>query len=138
MFCCPWMSFDACEAIAAATGLSVEVDDRLIELDYGEWDGLPMGRVPAEAWARWHADPGFAPPGGESLLDVAARVEEFCTETLADERGPVVAVSHVSPIKAAVCAALGADPLVTWRMFCSVASITRIGARPDGASVLLG
>lgn len=126
------------EAVAAAVGLTVEIDDRLVELDYGEWDGRPMAEVPAAAWAQWHADPGFAPPGGESLLAVGARVESFCSETLAGERGTVVAVTHVSPIKAAVCAALGADPLVTWRMFCSVASVTRIGARPDGAAVLLG
>ena len=127
------------EAVAAAVGLAVEVDDRLVELDYGDWDGVPMVDVPADAWTRWHDDPNFAPPGGESLLAVGERVADFCAEVLAAaERGPVVAVTHVSPIKMAVCAALGADPLASWRMFCSVASVTRIGARPDGAPVLLG
>ena len=43
----------------------------------------------------------------------------------------VVAVSHVSPIKAAVCWALGVDERATWRMFLDLASVTRIGCR-DG------
>jgi broad specificity phosphatase PhoE len=48
----------------------------------------------------------------------------------------VVAVSHVSPIKAAVCFALDVDEAVSWRMFLDLASITRVGRRLDGASFL--
>jgi broad specificity phosphatase PhoE len=52
--------------------------------------------------------------------------------------GPnVVAVSHVSPIKAAVSWALGAGVELGWRMFLDVASITRVGGR-DGQGSLLG
>jgi probable phosphoglycerate mutase len=49
----------------------------------------------------------------------------------------VVAVSHVSPIKAAVCIALGADERASWRMQLSLASITRVDARDDGRAYLL-
>jgi broad specificity phosphatase PhoE len=77
--------------------------------------------------------PGFAPPGGESLEAVTARVVDFCTERVEQWRdGDVVAVSHVSPIKSAVCWALGVDERVTWRMQLGLASITRIGAGRDG------
>ena len=48
----------------------------------------------------------------------------------------VIAVSHVSPIKAAVCTALHVDERATWRMQLDVASVTRIGARPDGTPYL--
>ncbi len=126
---------DTAAEIAAPHGLAVEVDERLIELDYGDWDGLPLGAVPAESWAAWRTDPEFAPPGGERLLDVAARVAAFCADVLVDDL--VVAVSHVSPIKAAVCAALGVDDRVTWRMQLDVASVTRIGRRPDGSPYLV-
>ena len=49
----------------------------------------------------------------------------------------VVAVSHVSPIKAAVAWALGVDERATLRMQLGLASITRIGARPDGSGYLV-
>ena len=39
-------------AIAARHGLDVEVDDRLIELDYGEWDGVPLGDLTADGSGR--------------------------------------------------------------------------------------
>jgi broad specificity phosphatase PhoE len=125
---------DTATAIATPHGLAVEIDERLIELDYGAWDGQKLTDVPAADWAAWRHDPGFAPPGGERLSDVTARVTAFCTDVLAEDL--VVAVSHVSPIKAAVCGALRVDETTTWRMQLDVASVTRIGRRPDGASYL--
>ena len=67
---------------------------------------------------------------------MTARVESFCTDYLVagDER--VVAVSHVSPIKAAVAWALGVDERATLRMQLSLASITTVGARPNGGGYL--
>lgn len=109
-------------------------DERWIELDYGELDGRPVAGVDAETWARWRADPGFVPPGGESLAALDRRVRLACEE-LADDATvrDVVVVSHVSPIKAAVAWALGADVSLSWRIRLAPASITRIdfdGGRP--------
>ena len=126
---------------AGALGLDVpvEVDDRWVEVDYGELEGRPLGDVPPDLWARWRADPGFRPPGGESLADVGVRVRGACDDLFAREgvgargEGDVVVVSHVSPIKAAVAWALGAEDRVVWRLYLATASITRIGWRNDGA-----
>ena len=123
------------EAIAARHAVTVEIDDRLIELDYGAWDGVPLADIAPEDWAAWRADPAFTPPGGESLAAVNARVASFCADVLGDDL--VVAVSHVSPIKAAVCCALGVDERATWRMHLSLASVTRVGGRPDRGAYLL-
>jgi broad specificity phosphatase PhoE len=126
---------DTAAAIAARHGLVVEVDDRLIEIDYGSWDGRALADVSPDDWAAWRNDPEFAPPGGERLSDVTARAFSFCADVLTDDL--VVAVSHVSPIKAAVCTALRVDERVTWRMQLEVASVTRIGRRPDGSAYLI-
>jgi broad specificity phosphatase PhoE len=114
-------------AAAAAVPLPVEIDERWIELDYGELDGRPMGEVPAATWGAWREDVGWCPPGGESLAALGARVRAAC-EVLADEARArdVVVVSHVSPIKAAVAWALGVGDEVAWRMWVAPASITRI------------
>lgn len=126
---------ETADAIAAASGALVRIDARLVELDYGEWDGLRFSEMPPDALARWRTDPTFAPPGGESLQAVSERVDAFCSEH-AD--GPtVVAVSHVSPIKAGVAWALGASEEIAWRMFLDLASITRITAA-EGRPSLLG
>jgi broad specificity phosphatase PhoE len=126
------------DAIAAVSGAGVEVDDRLLELDYGEWDGKPLSEMRTPRGELWFADPTFAPPGGESLVDVTARVEAFCRDRLqpdGDER--IVAVSHVSPIKAALIWALGVDERATLRMQLGLASISTIGARANGVPYLV-
>ncbi len=126
---------DTARAIADGLGLAVEVDDRLVELDYGDWDQRPFAEIAASDWDAWRADPKFTPPGGESLVDVTGRVASFCDEHLGPEL--VVAVSHVSPIKAAVCLALGVDERASFRMHLDIASITRVDRRAgDGPAFL--
>jgi broad specificity phosphatase PhoE len=122
------------DAIAAALGVTVEEDVRLVELDYGEWDERSFAEFPPDDLVRWRTDASFAPPGGESLLAVGARVASICEELVAGD--PVVTVSHVSPIKAAVLWAMDADPLLAWRMHLDVASISRVDAAGGRPSLL--
>ncbi|HZP29700.1 MAG TPA: histidine phosphatase family protein [Acidimicrobiia bacterium] len=127
------------EAIAAACGVEVEVDERLVEVDYGVWDGHPFGALPVELVRKWRSDPAFTPEGGESLADVRARMARCASDLLeraAEAGAPVVAVSHVSPIKAAVLWALALDDTFAWRLRLDVASITRLTPGPDGPVLL--
>jgi broad specificity phosphatase PhoE len=128
---------DTGSEIAAVLGAPIEHDERLLELDYGDWDGRKFAEISDDEWQRWRNDPSFAPPGGESLVSVGARIASFCDEHLRTE-ATVVAVSHVSPIKSAVIYALGIGDEATWRMHLDVASITRIGRRGDGPPFLAG
>lgn len=129
---------ETAEAVAVAlagvgTEVEVEIDERWIELDYGEYDGRPVQDVPAEVWQRWRSDAGYAPPGGESLRTLRRRVDAACGEWLeVGAAAPVVVVTHVSPVKAAVGWALGLDDQVNWRTFVAPASITRIRSGPVG------
>ena len=116
-------------AIGDACGIDrIDIDDRLIEVAYGEFEGMPFADLPADAVRQWRADPDFAPPDGESLRAVGERVATFCEDYLDDRT--VVAVSHVSPIKAGVTWALGVGDELAWRMRLDVASVTRIGTGP--------
>lgn len=120
------------DTAAALTGSvdDVEIDDRFIELDYGEWEGRPVGDVAPETWQQWRSDLHFTPPGGESLYDLGVRVRSGLA-ALADEASStdVVVVSHVSPIKASVAWALGQSDELTWRTRLGQASICRIDFR---------
>lgn len=123
-------------ATAAAFGRPVEIDDRWAELDYGELDGTPLADVPPEIWARWRADAGFAPPGGESLRALGERVRA-AADDLREEAvdRDIVVVTHVSPVKAAVAWALGVGDEVAWRAFVAPASITRVQVRGTSLSL---
>ena len=109
-------------------GLPVEVDDRWIELAYGEYEGVPASKVPDEVWNRWRTDGAFATEGGESFGALDARVRAACEElTELIAREDVVVVSHVSPIKAAVAWALDASLEIMFHCHLSHASVCRIG-----------
>jgi broad specificity phosphatase PhoE len=116
---------------AVATGRAINpevtVDERWIEFDYGEYDGMPISELPAGTWDAWHLNTSFAPPGGESLQDLDRRVRAACEDIrpIAEERD-VVVVSHVGPIKSAVAWALDVGVEIAWRCHLDVASLCRI------------
>lgn len=118
---------------AEAFGVDVDVDDRWIELDYGELDTRNPAEVAGEVWTRWREDPHFAPPGGESLHDLGVRVRAAAEELLLEAADhDVVVVTHVSPIKAVLSWALGGIDQVAFRTRVGQPSVTRIAAGPHG------
>lgn len=112
---------------AGADGEGVEVDQRWIEMDYGDLDGQPATALPEQTWRTWRQDSYFVPAGGESVAEVGARVRQACAELASDAAcADVVVVSHVSPIKAALAWALGVGDEVAWRMFLLDAAVCRV------------
>ena len=105
----------------------VTIDDRWIEIAYGEYEGIPTGEVPPEVWQSWRTNSMFATKGGESFGALDARVRSAC-EDLADRihGRNVVVVSHVSPIKAAVGWALNTTMEIMFHCHLSQASLCRI------------
>jgi broad specificity phosphatase PhoE len=128
------------QAVAAVTGAAVVTDDGFRETDFGAWEGLTFAEVrerwPAEISA-WLADPEVAPPGGESFTDVSARVTAALDRVLAVRAGQtVLIVSHVTPIKMLVAAALLAPPAALYRMHLDLAALSEIDWYADGPAVL--
>lgn len=121
---------------AAVFGLELELDERWLETDYGDFDGLPLSEVPRDQWQQWTSDPDFRPPGGESLREMGKRVYEACDDLLeAARQHDIVVVSHATPIKAAMSWALGVDVGITWRIQIDQASITKIIIRDRGPAL---
>ena len=128
------------QEVGAVTGAAVVTDDGFRETDFGAWEGLTFAEVrerwPAEL-ATWLADPAVEPPGGESFTDVSARVTAALHRVLAARAGQtVLIVSHVTPIKTLVAAALLAPPAALYRMHLDVAALCEIDWYADGPAVL--
>ncbi|GIG90232.1 bifunctional RNase H/acid phosphatase [Plantactinospora endophytica] len=117
-------------------GVPVVVEPDLIECDFGDWEGRTFAEVrerwPAELDA-WLASPTVAPPGGESFVDVGARVGRAMAKLLADYPGEtVVVVSHVSPVKIALRDALAATDAFLHRLYLDPAGLSLLDIWPDG------
>ena len=122
--------------IAAGRGLDLGIEPRLREQCFGRWEGLTRTEVmerEREALLRWEADLGEAPPDGESLRSVQERMLGLAGELAQSHPHAWIAlVSHVGPIKALLCAALGAPLATAQRMFLDPATLSVIdwGERP--------
>jgi probable phosphomutase (TIGR03848 family) len=120
--------------LAAALGLEPVVDDRLSEVDYGEWTGRKISDLVKEPlWAVVQQQPSAAVfPNGEGLAQVQARAVAAIREhdrTLAEQHeGDVlwVACTHGDVIKSIVADALGTH----------LDSFQRITADPASMSVI--
>jgi probable phosphoglycerate mutase len=128
------------EAVAEVTGLPVVTEDGFRETDFGAWEGLTFAEVrerwPSEMTA-WLADPEVAPPGGESFAEVSERVTAALHRVLDGRTGQrILIVSHVTPIKTLVAAALLAPPPALFRMHLDIAALCEIDWYADGPAVL--
>jgi broad specificity phosphatase PhoE len=121
---------------AEVFGVEPEIDDRWLEMDYGDFDGMPLADLARAEWNRWIDDPDFRPPNGESLREMGMRVYSACDELLDDARErDVVVVTHATPVKAAMAWALGVDVGITWRSHVDQASVTKILVRERGPAL---
>jgi broad specificity phosphatase PhoE len=105
-----------CRQTAAALGLEPVIDERLRDCDYGRWTGLTLDEVSATelgAVEAWLSDPAASPHGGESIVDMVARVGAWLDGL---PPGRVVAITHAAVIKAAIVHAIRANPESFWRI----------------------
>lgn len=96
----------------------VELDPRLRERAFGEWEGLTGHEIDARwpgEFRAWRAGGDPAGVGAESRADVAARVSAAVLDQVGrtDGRGGLVVVSHGAAIGSLVAELLGQVP--TWR-----------------------
>ena len=112
-----WLSSPLCRATETAALLTddpVDIEPRLIEMDWGAYEGRTLADLRAEAPAAMAANEArgldFRPPGGESPREVRARLAVLLAD-LAAEPAPsdVVCVTHKGVIRAALSLSTGWD-----------------------------
>jgi ribonuclease H / adenosylcobalamin/alpha-ribazole phosphatase len=124
------------EAVAKEVGVEVLLEPGFRELDFGLLEGLSFAeaheRYPA-GLAAFLGSPDVAPPDGETLTALARRVGEARDRVLdRHAHRTVLVVTHVTPIKALVCQALGAPLTAVNRMELGPASLSVIDFYDDG------
>jgi ribonuclease H / adenosylcobalamin/alpha-ribazole phosphatase len=130
---------DTAARIQDSCGIELRVDARLEEGSFGSWEGLTraevleLGRRDIEQLDRWESDSSCAPPGGESIESIQARVVALAEELIHEfPNSSIALVSHVGPIKALLSAVLGIPLQASRRLFLDPGSISVVdwGAHP--------
>ena len=107
-------------SLAEACGwASPVIDQRLAELDFGVWEMQPWDAIPRaeiDAWANAPID--YQPGGGESVMQMAARVSAFYLDVLRGDFGNhpddnIIVICHAGTIRLLLaCQGYSADTLV--------------------------
>ncbi len=114
--------------MASPHQLEVKIAPGLIDLDFGQWQGLSHREVRSkysELYTEWTDSPDrVILPGGESLNDVSQRAIAVVDEVIAGYGGSVVLVSHRVVNKVLICALLGLDNSHFWQIRQDTCGIT--------------
>jgi broad specificity phosphatase PhoE len=103
---------ETAEIIAGVLQLPVTPEPHLREINQGEWEGQLVDVIKAryaELWRQHTIDPAnFHPPGGESVAEVAERVQS-AVRNIAHlyPTGSVLIVSHGLALATIICRGLG-------------------------------
>jgi broad specificity phosphatase PhoE len=109
-------ALDTANVFVDATGVTLRVDKRLRETHLGTWQGLTGADVDKdwpEARVTWQNDSTWAPPGGESRIDVATRAAEVVSDLDNGDDETVVLCAHGGLITALTGHLLGL-PAENW------------------------
>lgn len=125
-------------AIAAQLGIEAQEDERLLEIDFGAWEGLYKEQLLAEEtrdlWDAWLADPLTACAGGngENAQAVYERWEAFFREKEAMYGGKqILVVGHNTAIRLFIAGSLGM-PLRNYRQLVQANTGISRFERQDG------
>lgn len=123
---------------AQALGTPV-VDIRLMEMDFGRWEGLRFEEIGEAAFADWVKTPlDFAPPGGESPRVMAQRVWAWMDSVLSADKTdplPVVVVAHGGPLRMIASRLLQIPPENSLCLDFQMGQATRIDIEAWGATL---
>lgn len=129
------------ETLAERHSLPLALDERLMEVGFGAWEGKSAAEIEQAApgtLARFKADPVHArPEGAEPLADFHARVSAGLDDLLAQHAGQhVLLVGHAGVIRMAFAWALHIPLAHAYRVEVATASLTRFRLDNGQASLI--
>lgn len=110
----------------AGLGDVLVLDDDLVELDYGAYEGRTRGEILRQrpGWDLWRD----GCPGGETVEQAARRAQRVLARARSAGGGPVLLVGHGHMTRVLTARALGHDPELGRHLSLGPAALSRIGS----------
>jgi alpha-ribazole phosphatase len=119
------------QELSTRLSLPLHLDERLMEVGFGEWEGLTRRELQAQdetQLSRFYHDPvSNRPEGAESLEAFNQRIGQALEQTLHEHRGKhILIIAHAGVIRGILTQTLNAPIASMYRLSISTASLTRI------------
>jgi len=128
------------DALAEKQGLPVEVDERLREIGFGDWEGQTRAQIQQRSqveYDNFYRDPvNCRPEGAEPLDAFIERTHSVFEDAIKHYNGShLLIVAHAGVIRALVTYALGARAASMYRINISNAGKTRVTHDHNGTKL---
>ncbi|MDE0164802.1 MAG: histidine phosphatase family protein [Bryobacterales bacterium] len=135
---------DTAGAVLLGRSLPIEEMPELREKKFGEWEGMTFLDVETRFPDLYHnglmtGDPSFAPPGGESDLQLYSRakaVAERLMQVHTVHSGNILVVSHGGTLSALITCLIDLPADKMWRFRFANAGISVVSVFDEGSAVL--
>ncbi len=127
-------SSPARRAVESCAGLEPTLDARLLEWDYGDYEGLTSAEI-HEKDPQWNLFQAGA-PGGESVEQVGKRADHFL-KMASQFKGNVAVFSHGHFLRVLAARFLGLEPEMGKLFLLSVASLSILGYEKEQPVAIL-
>ena len=128
-----------CRKLAEDLFDEVEIDDRLMELNFGDWELKEWNAIEATELDPWMKDfVHYKVPGGESYVDLETRALEFLEELKTKNFENVHVVTHAGVIRALVAHALRLPLKDSFRIKLAYGAVIKIAYNEEKFTVKEG
>ncbi|MDZ7899524.1 MAG: alpha-ribazole phosphatase family protein [Arcicella sp.] len=125
-----------CMTLAKEIRDDFQLDERLWEMNFGDWEMQAWNDIKREDSDPWMLDfVNISTPNGESFKELSVRANEFLDEIITQNLEQIILVNHSATIRTIICRALDLDLKNAFRMEIDYGSITKIVYKNDFWSV---
>jgi broad specificity phosphatase PhoE len=137
-----WSSpLQRCFTTAQQIDACISTSDSLLELDYGEWEGMIESEIAAVYPNRYQTGQlSVDPPGGEKRSNLPVRARQFLIDSglnKGDDQGDVVVVGHSSAMSGLLVVLLGLPGFAMHNFVIDNCSVSTV-RMSDGINRLTG
>lgn len=113
----------------AGLGDRAELDDRLLEWDYGDYEGITSAQIHETDpdWLLWRD----GAPGGESPQQVGERADALLGDLLSGEAGTIALFAHGHVLRVLAARWIEQPPAAGQRLGLGTATLSRLGWEHD-------
>ena len=119
-----------CAQLAQELAAEPIVDDRLKEMDFGDWEMKPWASIPQDVLNPWMEDFVRVPvPGGESFGELIERVKAVWQEISTQEVERILVVTHGGVIRSVLGHVLQLDPKHSFKMEIDYGGVSMVAGK---------
>ncbi|MFZ2725041.1 MAG: alpha-ribazole phosphatase [Methylococcaceae bacterium] len=116
-----------CLLLAQYFSAEVIIDERLLEVNFGDWEGIAFDSIDKDSLRYWTEN--FVtqpPPNGESFSDLCKRVEHFWQELLTQSCERLFVITHAGVIRALLAVILQCPPANAFQFKIDYGSVQQL------------